>query len=337
MSCSLTPQKHTGVKVVFQQTCHKVDLKEKQLFLTGPEGKPRTVSWDVLLGTDGAFSALRHAMLFTDRFDYTQHYIPHGYKELTIPPGAGGSFSMDKHALHIWPRGQYMLIALPNPDGSFTCTLFFPFDGQPSFSSLQTADQVEAFFTEQFPDALPLISRLREEYFENPTSSMVSVRCAPWAHDTACLLGDASHAIVPFYGQGMNAGFEDCRILNQMIDQYNDWAALFKDFGEQRKPDADAISELALNNFIEMRDRVNDPQFVLQKKIEARLHEQYPDLWLPLYSMVTFSHIPYSQALEMGKKQQQIMDKVLATPGIKDTWEQLDLAPIIAEWQQVST
>jgi kynurenine 3-monooxygenase len=186
---------------------------------------------------------------------------------------------MEKHALHIWPRGNYMLIALPNTDGSFTCTLFFPFEGDPSFASLDTKEKLRRFFEDTFTDVLPLMPALEEDFFHNPTSSLVTVRCFPWIRDDRfALIGDAAHAMVPFFGQGMNCGFEDCAVLNRLIDDCKeDWGQVLQRFQALRKPDADAIAEMALNNFIEMRDKVADPKFLLQKKIEARLHQKYPD------------------------------------------------------------
>ncbi len=271
-----------------------------------------------LFGTDGAFSAVRSVLQKTDRYDYSQKYLEYGYKELTIAAGAGGAWQIEKNALHIWPRGQYMMIALPNLDGSFNCTLFFPFEGPHSFASLQTGTQVRAFFEEVFPDAVPLMPELETEYFENPTGSLVTIRCFPWAFDDdVMLLGDASHAIVPFYGQGMNAGFEDCTVLDELMSRHgSDWLTIFQEFQHRRKPDADAIADLAIYNFEEMRDRVADPRFLLQKKIESKISAQYPGRWLSLYSQVTFSHIPYAEALTNGRQQEQIMSRVM--PHIQD-------------------
>ena len=227
---------------------------------------------------------------------------------------------MEKNALHIWPRGNFMLIALPNIDGSFTCTLFFPFEGEPSFSSLDTKEKLRGFFKQTFADAVPLMPDLEEDFFNNPTSSLITVKCYPWIReDKFALIGDAAHAIVPFFGQGMNCGFEDCSVLNCLIDKHeNNWITILEQFQLLRKPDADAIAELALNNFIEMRDKVADPTFLLQKTIEAKLHEKYPDKWIPVYSQVSFSpHIRYSEALERGKKQEAIMRDIMKLENIQ--------------------
>jgi kynurenine 3-monooxygenase len=263
-----------------------------------------------------------------DQFQYSQYYIDFGYKELNIPAGENGNFRMEKNALHIWPRGNYMLIALPNIDGSFTCTLFFPFEGEPSFASLKTKEKVRSFFEKTFTDAVPLMPTLEEDFFINPTSSLVTIKCYPWIRENKfALIGDAAHAIVPFFGQGMNCGFEDCSVLNSLLDKHkDDWAIILAEYEQLRKPDADAIAELALNNFIEMRDKIADPKFLLQKKIEAKLHEKYPDKWIPAYSQVTFSpHIRYSEALERGQKQESIMKEVMQIPGIGEKFEDNDL------------
>jgi kynurenine 3-monooxygenase len=267
-----------------------------------------------------------------DRFQYQQHYIDYGYKELTIPPATDGSFRMEKNALHIWPRGNYMLIALPNIDGSFTCTLFFPFEGDPSFASLSTKEKVKAFFEKTFTDAVPLMPALEQEFFNNPVSSLVTVKCYPWIReDKFALIGDAAHAIVPFFGQGMNCGFEDCSVLNSLIDKHEeDWSAILHQYQQLRKPDGDAIAELALNNFIEMRDKVGDPKFLLQKKIEGKLYEKYPAKWIPDYSQVTFSpQIRYSDALRNAVRQETIMQEVMKMTGIEENWQGDDVEKLI--------
>jgi kynurenine 3-monooxygenase len=270
--------------------------------------------------------------LTSDRFEYNQHYIEAGYKELIIPPGDNGKFLMEKNALHIWPRGSFMMIALPNPDGNFTCTLFLPFEGEKSFANLKTKDAVKAFFESEFPDAVPLMPSLLNDFFANPTSSLVTVKCFPWVFDNrVALIGDAAHAIVPFYGQGMNCGFEDCVVLNDLISKHDEnWNKILPEYQELRKPDGDAIADLAIGNFIEMRDKTADPKFLLQKKIEARFNEKYPDKWIPLYSMVTYSpHIRYSKALSEGKRQQLIMDKIMALPDIESKWDSEEVEKMI--------
>lgn len=304
-----------------------IDLISNRMTLRHTQtGEIITVQPDILLGADGAFSAVRQAMMRTDRFNYSQHYIEYGYKELSIPPTETGGFRIEKNALHIWPRGNYMLIALPNSDGSFTCTLFFPFEGEVSFEQLTTESKISEFFSQNFPDAVPLMPDLLREFDQNPTSSLITVRCSPWTYGGKVgLVGDAAHAIVPFYGQGMNAGFEDCRILTELLDQHaGNWAAALKDYEKARIVNANAIADLALMNFVEMRDWVADPKFLLRKKIEAHLHQLFPDEWIPLYTMVTFSDIPYSEALRIGRIQDAIMQRVMAQADIETKWRTLD-------------
>ena len=321
------------MEIKFEHTCKRVDLEGTSVTFTTPDAE-KTMQFDLLFGSDGAYSKMRQAMVKTDRFNYEQYYIPHGYKELSIPPTEDGDFAIAPNALHIWPRGQYMLIALPNLDKSFTCTLFFPFEGQPSFESLQTPQQVLQFFKNTFPDSLPHLKNIQEEYFQNPTSSLVTVKCEPWVKNNCVLIGDAAHAIVPFYGQGMNAGFEDCYELNLLLDKHSDdWEKSLEDYQQLRKKDGDAIADLALHNFVEMRDLVADEKFLVQKKIEAKLHELFPKKWMPLYSMVTFSDLRYSEAYEIGKKQQAIMDEVMQRPNILENWEGIDLEEIVLRLQ----
>ena len=323
-----------GVHIYFNHRCTQVDFEKTSLTLQAlGAANSQTFDFDVIIGADGAFSAVRSFMQITDRFNYSQFYIDHGYKEMHIPAGKDGEFLLEKNALHIWPRESFMMIALPNPDATFTCTLFFPFKGNPSFDGLKTREDVTQFIQQTFPDALALNPKLVDDYFANPTSSLVTVKCFPWIRNNTLVIGDAAHAIVPFYGQGMNAGFEDCRILNDLLTRHNDnWDVVLPEFQSSRKPDADAIAELALDNFIEMRDLVADPEFLLRKKIEAKLHELYPDKWIPQYSMVTFNEdIRYSEARKTGLKQKMIMDEVMKQQDIHQNWQQLDFGKIVAQ------
>lgn len=298
----------------FNRQLLDLDLQRSKATLRNHEtGDVETLQTELLFGADGAFSMVRNAMQKTERYNYSQSYLEYGYKELTIPATGDGGWALEKNALHIWPRGKYMMIALPNIDGSFTCTLFFPYEGELSFESIKTDDDLLHFFLQTFPDAIPLMPDLAEDYFSNPIGSLVTVKCFPWSYeDKALLIGDACHAVVPFYGQGMNAGFEDITVLDQMLENFDgDWEKLFKAFERRRKPDADAIADLAVMNFIEMRDKVADPRFLLRKKIEGKINQQYPGKWIPLYSMVTFTDLPYSYALETGREQEKIMKKVM--------------------------
>jgi kynurenine 3-monooxygenase len=288
--------------------------------------QPQTANCKLIFGSDGSYSAARLThQLQHNRFQYQQHYIDFGYKELTIPAGENGEYLLEKNALHIWPRGNYMMIALPNMDGSFTCTLFFPFEGEPSFETLTTKESVQQFFEKTFTNAAALMPTLVEDFFANPTSSLVTVKCFPWVRqDKFALIGDAAHAIVPFFGQGMNCGFEDCSVLNSLIDKHKEnWNKILEEYQTLRKLDGDAIAELALNNFVEMRDKVGDPKFLLQKKIEAVFSKKHPDKWIPAYSQVTFSpQIRYSEALKNSIKQQAIMDVVMQIEGIDQKWQE---------------
>lgn len=319
-----------GVQFFFNERCTNIDLKNATCFFENTncideKSCVSAVKSDRIFGADGAFSAARLSMQTqTDRFNYSQNYLDHGYKELTILPTKNGDFALDPNSLHIWPRGKFMLIALPNLDKTFTCTLFFPFEGESSFSSLNTKEKMLKFFREMFADAVPLMPTLEKDYFANPASSLVTIRCFPWSfEDKLLLLGDAAHGIVPFFGQGMNCGFEDCVVLEKLMENKKEnWENIFKEFEFLRKPDSDAIAELAIENYIEMRDKVADPKFLLQKKIEAKFSEKYPELWTPLYAMVTYrTDLRYSEALEKGKKQEAIMQKIMALPEIEKIWD----------------
>lgn len=319
------------VKITFDSKCTGVD------FNTGTttfdhKGEHKSVESDVVFGTDGAFSAVRAAMQKTSRFNYSQEYIDHGYKELNIPPNEDGSHRLETEALHIWPRGGYMLIALPNLDGSFTCTLFFPYEGKDSFESLDTTEKATAFFKETFADAYDLMPTFEQDWEENPTAPLVIIRCAPWTKNgKVALMGDASHAIVPFYGQGMNSGFEDCTILNQLLEEMgdSDMKSVLEAYQTERTPNGNAIADLAMRNFVEMRDLTANPRFLLRKKIEAKISKKHPEKWLPLYSMVTFSHIPYHKALAIGQKQDDIMEAIMDRPDIKENWDSQEVEDAI--------
>jgi len=287
------------------------------------QGAWEPLQYDMVFGADGAFSRVRHRMQRQNMFNYSQEFLSLGYKELHIPANADGSHKLDKNSFHIWPRREFMLIAMPNIDGTFTCTLFMPFTGDHSFESLSDKDTLEAFFAKYFPSAEDVIPNLVEDFFKNPTSSLVTMKCYPWTfEDKVALIGDACHAIVPFYGHGMNAGFEDITILNQLMQQHgDDWKTIFREYQESRKPDADAIAELSYRNFMEMSSDTADANFLLRKKIEKHFSDRHPDKWLPLYSRVTFSDRPYSEALAIGDHQKAIMDEVMQVDNIAENWD----------------
>lgn len=310
----MTLAEQNGVKIHFEHRCNGVDVATNRVHLQSLDGNNITVDAYLLFGADGAFSALRDSYVHTDRVNAAQHYLEHGYKELSIPPDVAGNMRMEKNALHIWPRKNFMLIALPNTDGTFTCTLFLPFEGEHSFAKLQTEEEVKAFFNTQFPDAVPLMPTLIEDFFTNPTSSLITTHIFPWHYkDMSALIGDAAHAIVPFYGQGMNAGFEDCTILSALLDKYgSDWETILKQYEISRQPNGDAVAQLALNNFIEMRDKVADPVFLERKKIEKELGKRYPDKFISVYEMVSFSHIPYKTALSCIREQDELLQEIMS-------------------------
>ncbi len=302
-----------GVKIYFQQRCTGIDLSEGALLLRDEAtGVDRNVASEAVIGCDGSASALRAEMMKVPGFSVSQEVLDYGYKELTIPSGSNGKHLLDRNALHIWPRGNHMLIALPNLDGTFACILFLPFEGADSFARLTSRAAVLEFFELRFPDALPLMPALTDNFFTNPTGSMVTVKCSPWhVAGRALLLGDAAHAIVPFFGQGINCGFEDCTVLLELLDRHGaDWERVFREFELARKVNADAIADLAVENFVEMRDRVADQRFLFGKKAELALEARYPKLFVPKYSMVTFHRIPYSTALTRGWVQERILSQL---------------------------
>jgi len=300
-----------GVKIRFGERCIGMDWTiGAARFRNEETGRETTADSEVVIGTDGSASAIRQDMQKLGRLNFSQEVLDYGYKELTIAAGAGGKHVLELNALHIWPRGAYMLIALPNIDGTFACILFLPFEGPVSFANLDTREKASNFFAERFADALPLMPQLRENYSGNPTGSMVTIKSAPWQVDgKVLLLGDSAHAIVPFFGQGMNCAFEDCTVFLELLDRHGpNWAKLFQEFEQGRKPNTDAIADMALENFIEMRDRVADPRFLFRKKVELALEAKYPRHFVPKYAMVTFHRVPYSVAFSRGK----IQDRLLA-------------------------
>jgi len=313
-----------GVKFRFSEKVWDVDLPEAKIYTGETEkGIWEEYKYDCIFGCDGAFSRVRHKMQRRSRFDYSQQFIKVGYKELSILPNEDGTHKLDKHSFHIWPRGEFMLIAMPNVDGSFTCTLFMPFEGDISFDSITTKKEARTFFETYFPNVMPDLGNLIEDFFKNPTSAMVTMKCYPWTYwDKAALVGDSAHAVVPFYGQGMNAGFEDIFVLSNLLKKHkDDWATAFEEYQKERKPNADAIAELSYRNFMEMSSKTANAKFLLQKKIEKKFATEYPDKWLPVYSRVTFSNKPYAEALAIGDVQEEVMKQVMKLPNIEEIWD----------------
>lgn len=306
-------EKHENVSIQFNSRCLDIDIENKIATFESYETKEQfTIEADVIFGTDGAGSSLRksYEKQFPD-FEVSQEFLTHGYKELEIPADASGNHLISKDHLHIWPRGNYMLIALPNMDGSFTVTLFLSFsEGNYHFENLTSEEKIEDFFVQDFPDALDLIPDILHEFENNPTGKLGTVKCAPWAYKgNTLLMGDAAHAIVPFYGQGMNASFEDVSVLDEVLDSYEgDWTKVFSEFQQRRKKDADAIADLAIDNYYEMRDHVANPAFKEKRKIEMDLEGHFPNEYYSKYSLVTFNEdIGYNEAMTKGRAQDKVL------------------------------
>lgn len=329
----MTVAEEAGVEIFFDHRCTGVNLATNEMTFD-VLGVHKKESADLLFGADGAFSALRSSYVLHDRVNASQHYLEHGYKELHIPASATGGFQIEKEALHIWPRHNYMLIALPNIDGSFTCTLFFPFEGAASFAALKTEAEILAFFNKNFPDAVSLMPGLLHDFIHNPTSSLITTRVSPWHFsDRSALIGDAAHAIVPFYGQGMNAGFEDCTVLSGLMDQYGeDWDAILSEYEARRKPNGDAVGELALLNFVEMRDKVADPAFLERKKIEKELGKLFPEEFISVYEMVSFSHTPYDTVMKCIAAQDTLLERVMQAGNFDELMATKDFKTQLGSW-----
>ncbi|MFI4920511.1 MAG: FAD-dependent oxidoreductase [Gammaproteobacteria bacterium] len=309
-----------GVKLHFGLRCVDMDFGSGEVTLVDDAGKQHHLAAATLIATDGGGSAIRQAMMKRRGVTVREDILPHAYKELTIPAGAGVAHQMEKEALHIWPRGGYMLIALPNLDGSFTVTLFLAREGRPSFAALDTPDALQRLFATEFPDALQMIPGLGEEFYAHPTGLMGTVHTSSWhVGGNALLLGDAAHAIVPFHGQGMNCALEDCLALDGCLERFGtDWEKAFAEFERLRRPDAEAIAAMALENYVEMRDAVRDPRFQLQKQLGFLLEGRHPGVFVPRYSMVMFHHLPYSEARHRGSIQQRILDSLTERAGNLD-------------------
>ena len=328
-----------GATIHYNMQCIDADTKKGSVTLKNREtGEVTEETADVVFAADGAFSAVRYnAMQKLDGFNFSQKFIKDGYRELLLPANEDGSYKIDKNTLHIWPRGKFMLIALANEDGSFTCTLFMPHDGdESSFDKINTKEEVDTFFKNTFPDFYEMMPNIADAWEDHPLSSLAIMRSEPWHHGKVALIGDAAHATVPFYGQGMNGGFEDCTVLWELMLKYTkdgkeDWDKIFEEYSIVRKPDGDALQDLSLYNYYVMRDYVADPKFLLQKKIEAKFSKLYPEKWMPLYSQVTFSEIRYSDALKNGKRQSKIMEEVMAMDNIDSNWDSDEVMNAILE------
>ncbi len=324
--CMLDAAEATNsVTVHFNQALHSIDFENKQVSFSNPESKEiSSHDYQVIIGADGAFSAMRDALKKEIDIGESIDWLSHGYRELTIPAGIDGDFQLDPGALHIWPRGGFMLIALPNSDRSFTVTLFMAHKSghdTAGFDQLGNWEKQQDFIKQQFPDAAPLLSNLQQDFINNPESRLATIRCQRWQYDNALLIGDAAHGIVPFHGQGMNAGFEDCSEFIRLLEaaEHSDWNSLFKDFESCRKDNTDAIADMALENYVIMRDRVMDQNFLLRKQLEHELERRYPDQFIGRYSLVMFHRTPYAEVYQTGIKQDLILDQLL--DGIKSIAE----------------
>ena len=311
--------KYDNLTIHFNKKCDHVDIENTIAHFTCYTTKDSfEVDADIIFGTDGAGSILRKSYYLERKFlfSYSQNYLTHGYKELEIPGTLTGAHQISKDHLHIWPRGNYMLIALPNLDGSFTVTLFLSYEeGEYNFNNLKTVEQVTAFFKTQFPDALALIPNIADEFFNNPTGALGTVKCSPWSYKGKTLLmGDAAHAIVPFYDQGMNASFEDVVVFDAILDKHEgDWQTTFKAYEKVRKAATDAIADLAIDNYYEMRDHVANPLFIEKRKLEMTLEKTFPNRYFSKYSMVTFNEdIPYHEAMKIGRAQDKALLNLIA-------------------------
>ena len=331
--------KSNDVKLHFSERCDNIDLRKNEITLRNEHtGEISKKHYDLIFGADGAFSAARMALMKTDGFNfiYNQSYLDHGYKELHIPPAKDGGWLLEKNALHIWPRKSFMMIALPNMDGSFTCTLFLASKGDISFENLNSDAEITHFFKEYFPDIIPLMPDLLTRFKANPTSTLATIKCSPWAYkDKMTLLGDAAHAIVPFYGQGMNCGFEDCSEMSSLIDKHHgDWQTIFEEFTINRKPNSDAIADMAIRNFVEMRDLVADPEFILKNAIDKAIGKLFPEKWTPMYTMVSFTDTGYAEAKRQGEAHDKILDEIVQKEGhgIGEKLSSADIGTVLGKY-----
>jgi len=337
----LSKAEAAGVRLEFERRVASCDVRSGELTLEGPGGEVQVVRAARVFGCDGAPSAIRAALVEQAGARATLEPLSHGYKELLFPAREDGSFALDPKALHIWPREDHFLMGLPNPDGSFTGTVYLPHAGPSGFEGLEAPGAVEAFFAEHYPDAAPLVPDLAGEFARNPLGKLGVVRAAPWHfEDRALLVGDAAHAIVPFFGQGLNCGFEDCAVLERLLAAHpGDWGAAFAAFSAERKPNADAIADMALENFDEMRAKVADPGFLRRKRVEALLEREMPEAYRTRYAMVMYSSIPYATAQEVGRVQDRLLTALCEGLDDPDAFDRdraraliaADLTPLLTE------
>jgi len=309
-----------GIHVHFEEKCLEVDLETPEVaFQSLRTDEVTRFRADRVFGADGANSRVRAAMQLVAGFRQRQEFFEQAYKEISVPPASSGDWALPADAIHIWPRRHYMLIGFPNRDCTFTFALHMPFEGEPSFASLRTPEALLELFRRSFPDALPYVPNLIEDYFGRPESKMITVRCAPWTHgDKVALIGDAAHAIVPSYGQGANCGFEDCSVFYDCLQgAAGDWGQALRDYEASRKPNADAIADLALEHFHELRDFVGSSEFLLRKELERWVNDLYPDRYAPLYSLISFTNVPYAESMRQDREQRTLVDRLLEIPDVR--------------------
>ena len=323
-----------NVEFHFQQKCVGLGLSPLEVEFTNVRtGAQRREKAHLLFGADGAFSGVRTQLQRFHRVSYAQEFLDQGFKELNVPATATAEWVSERNVLHMWPRGRYMLLGFPNNDGSFTCSLHMPFEGSVSFASLQTENDVLDFFNEKFPDVVDHIPNLVEEFNRCPPNPMVTVRCSPWTlQGKVALIGDAAHVLYPYYGQGANAGFEDCAVLMECLEKFgDDWKTVFSEYEQLRKPNMDAISEMVVEHYAEIRDLLGDPKFLLRKALERKMNQLFPDRYLPLYSMIAFTTMPYVEALRIEREQRSTIDYLMNTPDIDEKWDSREVENIMTQ------
>lgn len=326
-------ERQFGINFSFQQKCLEVDLTIPAVELTNQvSGETTRHQAQMIFGADGAYSAVRRQMQKKTRLNFSQQYWSQGYKELQVPASVNQKWTSEKNVIHIWPRGNYMLLGFPNLDGSFTCSLHLPFEGPLSFESIKTEADLRALFNDSFPDAVSLMPGLVDDFFTHPANSMITIKCAPWSYQNkVALIGDSAHSIFPSYGQGANAGFEDCGALYDCMEKYgDDWCRVLSEFEKQRHPNTDAIADLCIEHFRELRDHVGTPTFLLKKEIERKLNEAYPEKYLDLYSMISFTQMPYTEALRVDREQRAIVDRIMSVKEVEKKLNSVEVNDLIS-------
>ena len=326
-------ERNFRINFSFQQKCLDVDLTAPSVELKNQiSGETTRHQADRIFGADGAYSAVRQQMQKKTRLNFSQQYWSQGYKELQVPPAVNKTWTSEKNVIHLWPRGNYMLLGFPNLDGSFTCSLHLPFDGPLSFASIRTEEDLHGLFNDSFPDTVSMIPNLVNDFFAHPANSMITIKCAPWSYQNkVALIGDSAHSIFPSYGQGANAGFEDCAMLSDCMEKYgDDWRRVLSEFEKQRHPNTDAIADLCIEHFSELRDHTGTHAFLLKKEIERKLNETYPEKYLDLYSMISFTQMPYTEALRVDREQRAIVEQIMSVKEVEKKLNSVEVNALIS-------